>query len=118
MSDAAQILDRPKRRRAVDEEAAQARRVALIKAIRDLVDDGNFQPSLKQIAHASGSYMSAAVDVFGSKRGLTVHAARHHAAAVVDALQLSAPARAALSERDVRALAMAVLGGRRLEAGQ
>lgn len=120
MSDAAQILlvERPKRRRAIDEQAAQARKAALVKAIRAMVDAGNYQPTLKQIAHASGSYLSAAVDVFGSKRGLMTFVARHYAAAVVDTLQLSDKARAALSDREVKQLAMAVLGGRRLEAGQ
>ena len=118
MSDAAQIDDAPPRpqpraRRSKAETAA-----VLVKAIRDLARRGVYQPRLEEIAQVSGEHYSMAGRRFGDKIGLCRHVARHYFADVVDTLELSDKARAALSERDEKTIAMAVLGGRRLEAGQ
>lgn len=91
---------------------------AMVKAIRDLARQGIYQPSNTQIAGLSGAGSSEPARLFGSTADLCAHVARHYAADLVDTLDLSPRARAALTPRDERAIAMAVLGGRRLEDGQ
>lgn len=118
MSDAAQIFDRPSRPLPVPRKTKAEIVAALVKAIRDLARRGNYQPLLEEIAERSGEHYSAPGRLFGSKIGLCQHVARRYYADVVDTLDLSPAARAALSQRDERTIAMAVLGGRRLEAGQ
>jgi hypothetical protein len=91
---------------------------AMIKAVRDLARRGQYRPAAAELIATASVARSEPARLFGSTEGLAQHVARHYAADVVDTLQLTDKARAALSDRDVRTIAMAVLGGRRLEAGQ
>lgn len=91
---------------------------ALVGAFRDLVRAGIFHPKTVSIAHAAATLPSMPVYLFGSKTGLGAHVALEHAGEIVGELGLSPAAMLALSPRDERAIAMAILAGRRLGAGE
>lgn len=88
------------------------------RVLDKLIDQGDFHPKLDSIALAADRGRSVLQHHFGCRRLLFAHLARIAPARVVDAIGLSPEARAALSDRDERAIAMAVLGGRRLERGE
>ena len=90
----------------------------LVQVVRSLALGGVFQPSSREITEAADLSVDGACRLFGSKTGLCAHVALRHAGCVVGGLGLSAEARLALSPRDERAIAMAVLAGRRLGAGE
>lgn len=94
-----------------------ARVAALVKAVRDLAHQGVYQPKASVVAGLAGTTDSEPARLFGSSTGLAAHVARHYAADLVDTLALSPKARAALTPADERAIALAVLAGRR-EEGQ
>ncbi len=96
-------------------EASRQRMAATVLA--DVVARGDFQPKLSVLIEQKGSYKQKLCRLFGSRRLLLNRIARTAPAEVVDAIGLSPAARAALGERDVRAIAWAVLAGRRLERG-
>lgn len=83
-----------------------------------VVARGDYQPLQKAIILAAGVDLSAITRHFGSRKLLAAVLARRRPGAVVDALGLSPQARAALSARDEKILAMAVLAGRMLELGE
>lgn len=84
-----------------------------------LIDAGDFHPKLESIAWAIGKAGRGILDRhFGPRRVFMAHLARIAAARVVDALGLSLEARLALSPRDEKAIAMAILAGRKLESGE
>lgn len=89
------------------------------RLLEALIDKAIFQPKFEQLGEAVGSRKGEAIArVFGARRLCLIYLARIAPARVVDAIGLTAAARAALSERDERAIAWAVLAGRKLEAGQ
>ncbi len=119
MSDVAQLLEDPRRliaRHRRPDKVTQAD--SLVRVVRTLALRGIFQPRLGQVTADAGTSVDAASRLFEGKRGLAEHVARRHAVEIVGGLGLSAPAVRALSARDVKAIAMAVLGGRRLEDGE
>ncbi len=84
-----------------------------------LIDRGIFQPKFEQLGEVVASKRGAAITtVFGARRLCLTHLARIAPHRVVDAIGLSPDARAALSDRDLRAIAWAVLAGKRLEPGE
>jgi hypothetical protein len=96
-----------------------ARRVMAGALLDRLIDRGVFQPKFVQLGEAVGSAKGEAISrVFGARRLALTHLARIAPGRVVDALGLSPEARRALSDRDEKAIAWAVLAGKRLEAGQ
>lgn len=119
MSDAAQLLEDAKRlpgmRRAADKIAAADR---LVRVVRNLALRGIFQPKARQLTDEADLSADGACRTFKSKAGLLRYVAGRHAGEIVDSLGLSSGARISLSPRDERAIAMAVLGGCRLEAGE
>jgi hypothetical protein len=91
-------------------------RAALAKAVLDdIVRHGDFQPKLSVILLQARTYRVGVTRYFGARRLLLNHLARTAPAAVVDAIGLEPATRAALSDRDVKAIAWAVLAGRRFE---
>jgi hypothetical protein len=88
------------------------------RVLDKLIDKGDFHPKLDAIAWAADRGRSVLQSHFGTRRLLFAHLARIAPARVVDAIGLTPEARSALSERDERAIAMAVLAGRRLERGE
>lgn len=82
-----------------------------------IVAKGEFHPSRKQVVADAGAGRTSLDRLFGSHRHLLRRIARHAPDQVVDAIGLAPETRAALSERDVKAIAWAVLAGRRLEGG-
>lgn len=83
-----------------------------------IVKCGIFQPKLETlVGGVSGNYRTKVTRLFGSRRLVLTHLARSAPGQVVDAIGLSPEIRARLSERDERAIAWAVLAGRRLERG-
>lgn len=97
----------------------RARRALTGLLLDRLIDLGRFHPKFDELGHAVASRKGEAITrVFGGRRPCLVHLARVAPARVVDALGLSAEARAALSPRDEKAIAVAVLAGRKLEAGE
>jgi hypothetical protein len=83
-----------------------------------LIDSGTFHPKLDAVAWAVGSSRAVVHRYFGARRAGFAHVARVAAGRVVDAIGLSAEARHALTPKDEKAIAMAVLAGRRLEPGE
>jgi hypothetical protein len=96
----------------------RAQREIFGRLLDRLVDAGRFHPALKDIEWAAGRARSFVSYRFGGRRLLMAHLARLAPARVVDAIGLSPEARYALSPRDEKAIAMAVLAGRKLEAGE
>ncbi len=94
-------------------------RAALAERVLEAVvqQEGTFQPKLAHVIEASARSKTEVGRLFGSHRHVMRRIARTKPAAVVDAIGLSPEARATLSERDERAIAWAVLAGRRLERG-
>lgn len=89
----------------------------VVDALLSLLQRGAFQPMVREVAETA-AVSPAVINVsFGSPKGLRLYVARNHARALVDSLGLSPHARAALSPRDEKALAIAVLAGRKLEPG-
>jgi hypothetical protein len=91
-----------------------AERLAKV-VLEDVVARGDFQPKMMAILAAADMWRTGAVRYFGARRLLLNHLARTQPARIVDAIGLEPETRAALSERDVKAIAWAVLAGRRLE---
>lgn len=92
--------------------AAMAERV-----LAGVVAAGTFRPKLAHVVAVSGRCRTEVGRLFGSHRLVLTHIARTRPDKVVDAIGLSPEVRAALSPRDVRAIAWAVLAGKRLEEG-
>ena len=85
---------------------------------RVIVKGGNYQPKLRTLVQdVTGNHRTKVSRLFGRRRLLLTHIARTAADQVVDSLGLDPHTRASLSKRDVRAIAWAVLAGRRLERG-
>ena len=119
MSDAAQLLEDarhlPGMRRAAGKIAAGDR---LVRVVRNLVLRGIFQPKARQLTDEAELSADGACRTFKSKAGLLRYVAHRHAGEIVGAIGLTPGARASLSPRDERAIAMAILAGRRLEADE
>lgn len=97
---------------------SQRSREALAELVlSDIVGRGDFQPKMCRILEEVGTYKQKVDRLFGCRRLVLTHIARTAAGQVVDAIGLEPDTRAKLSEREVRAIAWAVLAGRRLERG-
>jgi AcrR family transcriptional regulator len=97
----------------------QRRRASLVAAFLErFVRLGDFQPKGSELAAAAGVAPSIVNHHFGSRQGVGFQLAQQQTRAVVEALGLSPHALAALSPRDARAIAVAVLAGRKLEPGE
>jgi hypothetical protein len=94
------------------------RRLMAGRVLDALIDRAIFQPKYTDLTALAESKSGLIQRQFGSKRLLLTHIARIAPRRVVDAIGLSPEARAALSERDEKAIAWAVLAGKRLEPGQ
>lgn len=88
------------------------------RAAHYVITTGRYRVTGERLAAACGTIRARLVFVFGSIDDLMRRVARDHADRVVDSIGLSPQAREALSDRDVRAIAMAVLGHRRLGPGE
>lgn len=114
MSGGRHFAKRPTDGRVLRAERSRARLAATVLA--EVVARGIFQPKLSVVVELSGGYKQQIARLFGSRRFVLTHLARTAPAEIVDAIGLEPVTRARLTDRDVKAIAWAVLAGRRLEA--
>lgn len=110
-------VDRPRPPTKRPQARCEATRQRILNRLsHHVATSGRYQLSLKEILSASGaSHASLISRYFGGIRLVLSCVARHDPKSVVDSLGLSEQAYAALTERDVKTLATAVLAGRRAE---
>lgn len=115
MAGGSRPMRRPSDGRAIRSQRSRDALASLV--LSDMVSRGDFQPKMCRILAEVGTYKQKVDRLFGCRRLVLTHIARTAAAQVVDAIGLEPDTRAKLSDREVRAIAWAVLAGRRLERG-
>lgn len=106
------------RRQRADRERDRAYKRIVDNVLAFICRAGFYQPRADVLEREASTQRAQVARYFGAPSLLLRHIARQHAVEIVDSLGLSAEARAALTPRDVRAIAQAVLAGRRLERGE
>lgn len=106
------------RTRRADQERDRAYKRIADNVLAFVCRIGLYQARADVLEREASTHRAQIHRYFGTPALLMRHLARQRAPEIVESLGLSAEARAALTPRDVRAIAHAVLAGRRLERGE